>query len=281
VLTERVRQDAGQDTADDNGGIPMELKALVDSLDDVPESDRGYYVEVDGKFRPNIKPAGGWALEDVSGLKSALSAERKARREAAGFLALYGDYDEKALTFDPRVDAGEYDRLKKQVDKLKDAKPDEKAKAEWEARVTQLEEKHTGELGKKDKELDRVNAQIRKLLINSKATEAISKHAPKAVELLMPHVERACRLEQDSEGNYAVRVLDENGNPAITRGEGTGDMTIAEYVDTVLRGKYPDAFPGSGATGSGATGAGTGNVKIDPKLTAEQKLQMYHEGRAK
>jgi len=261
----------------------MTLKAVLggNEFEGLSESLREHYTEADGKYRLNVEASSGWALEDVSGLKSALSAERKARREAAGFLAIYGDYDEKSLTFEPRVDAGEYDRLKKQVDKLKDSKPDEKAKAEWEARVAQLEEKHTGELGKKDKELDRVNAQIRKLLITSTATEAISKHAPKAVELLMPHVERACRLEQDSEGNYAVRVLDENGNPAITRGEGTGDMTIAEYVDTVLRGKYPDAFPGSGATGSGATGAGTGNVKIDPKLTAEQKLQMYHEGRAK
>ena len=270
----------------------MALKAIIDSVEGLPEALQEHYTEVDGKFRLNVEASNGWALEDVGGLKSALSAERKARREAASYLSLYGDYDDKSLEFTPTVDADEYGRLKKQVEKLKDAKPDEKAKAEREAWEKQVLEKHSGELESKDKELEQVNAQIRKLLITSKATAAISKHAPNAVDLLMPHVERATRIEKNGNGDYVVRVLDDNGNPAITRGEGTGDMDIAEYVDVVLRDKYPYAFPGSGATGSGATGTtgtsgGTGGplyvshteIQNNPGRYRELKAQAEKEGR--
>ncbi|MGH9884381.1 MAG: hypothetical protein ACREBE_02560, partial [bacterium] len=52
----------------------MALKAVVDSLDEIPEGIRGEYEEVDGKFRLTVDGAD--ALVDNSGLKQALEKER-------------------------------------------------------------------------------------------------------------------------------------------------------------------------------------------------------------
>jgi hypothetical protein len=260
------------------------LKAIIDSVDGLDESVSKLYVQDEGgKFRLDVEAVGGGELRDTQALHSALSAERKARREAVGYLKTYGDYDEKAFSFEPKVDAGEYDTLKAKMAKLKDAKPDERAKAEWEARMAQLEEKHGGELASKDKELAQVNGQITKLLITSKATEAIAKHAPDAVDLLMPHVQSATSIERNGGGDYIVRVSGPDGGPIVTRKAGqTGDMDIDEYVETVLRERFPKAYPGSGATGSGATGGdggGGSGVKVDPNMSPIEKLKQYHEQR--
>lgn len=261
----------------------MALKAIIDSVDGLDESVSKLYVQDEGgKFRLDVEAVGGWELRDTQALHSALSAERKARREAVGYLKLYGDYDERAFSFDPKVDAGEYSKLKSQAEKLKDAKPDEKAKAERESWEKQVLDKHQAEITKKDEELKRINGQIRNLLITSKATEAIAKHAPDAVDLLMPHVQSAAKLDTDNGGDYVVRVTGADGGPIVTRKPGnTGDMDIDEYVGTILRERFPKAYPGSGATGSGATGsdAGGGGVKVDPNMSPLEKLKRYHENK--
>ena len=54
----------------------MSLPAIVDSLEDLPEAVRAFYVETeDGRFRLDAE-----GVEDVSGLKSALEKEREARK---------------------------------------------------------------------------------------------------------------------------------------------------------------------------------------------------------
>ena len=56
----------------------MGLKAILETLDEVPEALRAFYVERDGKF---VLDADG--VEDVTGLKSALEKERGDRAAAA------------------------------------------------------------------------------------------------------------------------------------------------------------------------------------------------------
>lgn len=262
----------------------MALKAIIDSTDGLDEPVSKFYVQDEGgKFRLNVESVGGWELRDTQALHSALSAERKARREAVGYLKLYGDYDEKALSFDPKVDASEYEKLRKQAAKLKDAKPDEKAKAEREAWEKQILDKHTVEIGAKDKENSRLRGQLHELLITSEGARAIAKHAPDSVDLLMPHVKAAARIDDDGSTNVpVVRVMGSDGAPIVTRKPGqTGDMDIDEFVGTDLRERFPKAYPGSGATGSGATGSDTGGggVKVDPNMSALEKLKRYHENK--
>ena len=54
----------------------MALKAIVDSLDSVPEAIRGEYTQKDGKFFLSVEAVDGFELDDVTGLKNSLSSER-------------------------------------------------------------------------------------------------------------------------------------------------------------------------------------------------------------
>ena len=53
----------------------MPLALIVDTIESVPETLRGEYVEKDGKFHLNVE-----GMPDVGGLKSALESERAARK---------------------------------------------------------------------------------------------------------------------------------------------------------------------------------------------------------
>ena len=62
------------------------LKAMLDSLEGISDGDKGHYVEKDGKFFLDVGPVGGWALEDVAGLKTALGTERDSTKKATDSL---------------------------------------------------------------------------------------------------------------------------------------------------------------------------------------------------
>ena len=60
----------------------MAIKSIIASLEDAPENVRSLYREgtadegAEGKFILDVEPADGFSLENVDGLKSALSSER-------------------------------------------------------------------------------------------------------------------------------------------------------------------------------------------------------------
>lgn len=55
----------------------MALKLVVEKIEDVAEASRALYVEKDGKFHLDVE-----GLDDTTGLKNALKAERDAAKEA-------------------------------------------------------------------------------------------------------------------------------------------------------------------------------------------------------
>ena len=67
----------------------MALPIYTDSLDNVPEPLREHYKEHEGGFLLNAQQASGYSVENVAGLKSALSAARAEAKEAASKLASF------------------------------------------------------------------------------------------------------------------------------------------------------------------------------------------------
>ena len=57
----------------------MALAQTVDTLDKVPESQRAWYAEADGKFVLDLNKV---EIDDASALKKALNTEREAVKQA-------------------------------------------------------------------------------------------------------------------------------------------------------------------------------------------------------
>lgn len=222
----------------------MALKAILDSIDDAPDALREHYTEQDGKFVLAVEAVGGFALEDVSGLKSALGKERTTRekleRDVVAFKDLDPDKARKALT--------ELEELKA-IDPAKEA--DKIASAKFEAAKTQLLEKHNADLTEREGRIKTLSGAVDGLVREQRATAAIAE-AKGAVDLLLPHVLRFTRtVEKD--GKFSVEVIDAEGNGRIADSKGS-PMTIKDLV-AEMRGSetFGRAFDGDGQSGSGKT----------------------------
>lgn len=222
--------------------MPIELEPFVDSLDAVPEALRDAYVERDGKFFLNVISKGGFALEDVSGLKTALGKERTTRealeRQVVKFKDLDPDKAREALA-----------KLEEftQIDPAKEA--DKIANTKFEAAKAQLLEKHTSETTALNERVAHLTKTVEGLLIDAAATQALAE-AKGSVDLLLPHVRAHTRVKE-VDGKFTVEVVDKDGNVKIADAKGT-PMDIAGFVAEMKSSEtFGRAFDASGNTGSG------------------------------
>tara|TARA_R110002051_G_scaffold22502_5_gene58174 strand:+ start:1365 stop:2132 length:768 start_codon:yes stop_codon:yes gene_type:complete len=220
----------------------MALKAVLDTIDDAPEALREHYTEQDGKFVLAVEAVGGYALEDVSGLKSALGKERTRAEKLERDVVAFKDLDPAKA----RTALAELEELKA-LDPAKEA--DKIANTKFEAAKAQLLEKHNADLTERDGRIKTLNGAVDGLVREQRATAAIAE-AKGAVDLLLPHVLRFTRtVEKD--GKFSVEVIDADGNCRIGDSKGS-PMTIKDLV-AEMRGSetFGRAFDGDGQSGSG------------------------------
>ncbi len=236
-------------------------KEVHDSLSD--EFKAEYKKQDDGTFILDVTPVGDFALENVKGLKSALSTERTNRENA----------EKKIKAFDG-LDVDKAKAALTKVKEMADWKPDEKVKEQIEAIKNQLAEKHQGELGKKDESLTSLTGQLQKVMIEAAAIKAIAESKGSSA-LLLPHVKSATKMHQTDSGEFLVEVVDKDGNARISPATGsTSPMTIAELVaEMKTQDTFAPAFEGTGASGSGASGGGGGGGANTVKATDQSGLE--------
>ncbi|ODT09445.1 MAG: hypothetical protein ABS35_42970 [Kaistia sp. SCN 65-12] len=233
----------------------MALKALLASLDGIDDATKALYVEKDGKFILDVETVEGFALEDVSGLKTALGKERTARENAERLTAAFKDID-PAKAKEALAKVEEWGNLdpSKEADKI--------ANSKFEAAKTQLLEKHTGELTSRDERIGHLTKTVEGLLIDAAATSALAE-AKGSVELLLPHVRAHTRVKE-VDGKFQVEVIDKDGNAKIADSKGT-PMDIKGLVAEMRQSEaFGRAFEASGNSGTGkqpGNGGGFGGGK--------------------
>ncbi len=228
----------------------MALKAKITKEEHakLPALVQAEYVDKDGVYLLQVEAVDGIALEDITGLKSALGSERQRAKELENLSAKFKDLDpDKAR-----------EALAKMAD-LASGKGDEKLKAQLEAVTAQLAQKHAGELSALQGENKSLMDQITDVLRDQTARVAIraAGATDTGSELLFPKVRERIRVEKNSAGKFVAVVVDDKGNPQITNRSGSHEaMGIGELVETFKK-PFAMCFQGSGATGSGAPGKGS------------------------
>lgn len=228
------------------------LKLVVDSIDSLEESVRGYYVEKDGKFVLDVD-----GIEDTSGLKNALSAERK-RADAA-------EKQRKA-----------WEKIGKTPDEIAELleaqqqreTTEAERKGEWDKLRGQMNERHAKELQAKDDQISSLRKSLERHLIDAQATSAIA--AEKGIpDLLLPHVQRHVRVVE-SDGEFSVRVVNDKGDPRVN---GKGEpLTISDLIAEMKTNQiFGRAFEGAGQSGSGTPPANGGGGNPSNKRRSDFK----------
>ncbi|MBB1599488.1 hypothetical protein [Variovorax sp. UMC13] len=219
--------------------IPM----TVDAIDAIPEAQRGLYKESNGKFVLDVD-----GYEDPVGLKSALTKEREAAKNASKQVAAWA-----ALGKTP-------EEIQALVEAAAQAEQDKLGKSgEWDKLKQQMADQHKAELGKKDERINVLTKSLERRLIDADATAAIA--AAKGVPmLLLPHVRASVKVIEDG-GDFKVQVVDAAGNPRVN---GKGEfLSIADLVGEMRQSEvFGRAFEASGTTGGGASGGPGGGSKV-------------------
>lgn len=254
----------------------MPLRAVVDTLDDVPESLREHYTEQqDGTYLLSVDGGNSnYRLEDVKSLQKTLQTERNGRKEAERSLKEWAKLGEspdevaeklKSTDRDGKSGASndvEQDRLKRELEKA--------------------EKRYQQQLADRDKAVESYRGRLSQTLLEREIMDGIASHrlAPKAEKAVRAMVrDRLKVLEED--GQHRVAVLDEDGQEAYSNRQGAAGkpMSTAELVDS-LRSDHPYLFEASGKTGTGsgpAAGGGGRPTKIDLNAPGADLLSNAHK----
>lgn len=215
------------------------LKAVVDTLDSVPEPLRELYTkDNDGKFRLDSDH------EDANGLRRNRDEVLREKRELAKKLEAFGELTPE-----------EAQALLKERSEREENKA--KAAGEFEKLKGQLIEKHEKEKDSLTKKIGRLTSGLEKMLKRDRARSALLA-AEGDVDLMLPHVLDQLKVVEKGEDEYDVVVIDKQGQPRIANAKGEAmsiDQLVAEMKTDA---KYGRGFKGGAASGSGAGDGGKG-----------------------
>jgi len=225
----------------------MALKAVVSKLDDVDEALRGLYVpNADGTFRLDAE-----GIEDVTGLKNALSSERKSRKaaddarnaqaqefegldpvEARNVLSKFASDEERKMLKDGNLDAVVEKRL-------------EKLRGDFEKKLKASNEATDAALATKQRWLDRVR--------DSHLREAAAK-AGLHDSAIDDAIFRGRSMFTLDDSGAAVQL--EDGLPKLGR-DGKTNFSPPEWLEG-MRETAPHWFPSTGSGGGSPQTNGRG-----------------------
>jgi hypothetical protein len=253
----------------------------IDDLEKVAEPLRALYADAgDGKFRLKLTGLPQQTGEDVSGLKSALEKERKAREDFEKQLRKFKD-----------VDPEKYRQLVRERDEAERRKHEESGN--FQELIRQTKERAEAEINARDEENQRIKRRAEKQAFKSAAMAAIEK-ANGISRILLKEMEPHIKVIERDDDDYDVIVVDERGNPRI--GDGRGNpMTLDQLVDELrgdpdLRGAFrgnpntgggmrPDGQPGAkpGAPGGNGGPAAQPPLGFTRTYSAEEKVKLQQQ----
>lgn len=175
----------------------MALKAIVDSIDDLPEDVKKEYVEKNGKFELQVE--GMKTQADIDRLQGALTKERNDHKVVRERLGLLGDrkIEDVLSQLDriPELEAAAAGKLdEKQLDQLVEGRIRTKL-----APIERERDTLRGQLGEKDKLIEGYTVKERTRAIHDavRAAAATSKVLPEALEDALMLAERVFEVNED------------------------------------------------------------------------------------
>ena len=262
----------------------MTIPIYSESLDSIPEPMREHYKKHEDGFLLNAQAAGGFSVENVAGLKSALSAARSEAKDATTKLAKFVGDDGKMLDA-----ASARSAMEKLTALGSDADVESKVSAAVQAQVDAMSKKHGKEVSVRDERIGGLTKQISKHILDDALTSALIDTRDGRTQAINPKVLAASlrdRLKiQEAEGKWEVHVLDDQGNRRISPASGSDAwMSVGELVDEGRNGDLKPFFKASSVAGTGGidgrtgeSGGSAGAAGVSG-ISPTERLKQYYEG---
>lgn len=235
----------------------MPLNPVVEDINEVEETLRPYYKETEKGFILDVQESNGYALENVQGLRSALSKERGRAQEFEKRSSQFSELGDMSPA-EIKQALEELNTLK-QLDPSKEA--DKIAEQKLKSFQEQMTKKHQTEVGTVKQSADRYKNQLQSLLIDDAAKNAILAAGgnDKTIAYMLPTVKASLSL-RETENGFMTQVIDSNGHPQI--GDSNGNpMTVTQLVEQLKSQElWSGAFPGRQRSGGGKQSDATGGT---------------------
>jgi hypothetical protein len=247
----------------------MELKATLETIDELPQELRDLYTETDNGYRLKLLqdyvPAD--KVEDVGGLKNALTQERENRkkfeRKLRDMEQRYGD-----------IDLNQYQKLVEEHERMEQEKLERKG--EYDKLLQQVKDQHAKELADRESQASALRKALDRNLVDREAALVCNELKGNAT-LLMPHIRSLTKVVEE-DGEFSVRVVDAAGDPRVN-GEGQ-PLSIKELVSEMRsQDTYAGAFAGSGSSGGGTPPDGAGAGKDTGDGAGGAAIGDLHRGK--
>ncbi|MFN7092778.1 MAG: hypothetical protein ACK4P4_19770 [Allorhizobium sp.] len=250
----------------------MALKAIIDSLDSVEEQYRSLYEEKDSKFVPVVE-----GIETHPGAAALKSALDRVRGEK-------GTLSEKLTTAESRLeglpedfDADAYETLRTQAEGKEPPKVDER----HERQKTELEKKHGIEKAKLERRNAKLDATLRKTLIDDGLTKAlidagVSKEFLPAAKALLKERGAIKLVEEDDEFHV---FADDGVDERTPLKKFVADWSADEGKHFVAKATGGDAKGGDGRTFTDTPWDSSNGKR--PNLTKQQQLIQKNSAKAR
>jgi len=231
--------------------MALKPKITTAELEALPEGVREHYTPVTGaedSHMLDVTPQGGYALENVAPIKSALEAERRRGNAAESRLKIYEIPGEDGA--DPSyIDADDARNAMETVAKGT-GDVDERIRTSVEAERSRLGKAHKLELETATGSLTAAEADISRMMLQTAGLSNNNRVKGNA-KFVIPLWEQVSRVVKDADGKRVIEILDENGEVRPGSGAG-GRLTSEEYFDELSN--DPDlavAFAGGSSSGTG------------------------------
>lgn len=253
----------------------MTLKAVVDSLDDIPEAFKSEYKEKDGKFfldlddtikaHTAILPLSNTLTSQKTKIATLTTENTTLKAKTAGLPEDFTPvkFEELQTELDALKAEGGADGTKVQAEL-------QKAKGQYESRIAGLETKHAGELQAKDTEIGNLNNSITKLVADDGLTKAlvqvgVGKEFLKASNAMLKSSVKV--IKDETTGDYRPVVESD-----------LGDLPLDQFVENWSKSEEGKVFvkPASGGGGAGSGGGGAGTGEVNP--WAANTKNLTHQG---
>lgn len=248
----------------------MALNPILDSLDGLDESLASHYTETDGgKYRLDVTPADGWALEDVAALRTALESNKHKRGQLAEQLAQFKNDDGEFHDIQALLDA------QTQLTELRSGKQEEVEEL-VKQRIAEAQKRHDAEVQKHKTENETLSKDLDYAVRVQAALTAIGEAgASKYSKVLLPQVLDQLEMRRGEDNKPFAAVVGKDGAARLSPANPTQDMSLSELLGEMSNDEaFSVMFEGSGATGSGAPqpGApGKGGFRINSADLRDQK----------
>ncbi len=251
--------------------------AFVDSLDAVPDEYKGLYAQdkATGKFGIADHAKGivdgfvglGKRLETLTKKKNDDNQKDMARRTIINSITELMTEQGWELG-DDETKIGEV--LKAQIGALAEAnKAGKQNKIDLDKIKGDFEKRLGAEKAKFENELGVMQTSLTEHMLTSAASVALAEAGTvdKGVELLMPLIHKAAKVQKTEDGKYAVRVVDGDGN---IRYNGKAEPMGVKDLVAEMKTSYPMAFK-SETKGGGGNQPGAGRTPPNGKSPQQQQ----------